>query len=178
MKRPFSERESQALFSLRALGLLSSLVLVPALAGCPGTLDPGFLNAGSTGTGGMMAMAGGTGGAGNTGGPPCDAPAMVFTPSCVAASCHKNGAGVGIFPPEFSAAKYPTFKSTAVLNPTGPCNGKNIIDPGSPATSPLLIRIMGADCGDQMPDKAIDATVNYLTPDQISCVSSWISAND
>ena len=95
MNRPFSERQDQAFSRLPSLALLASLMLVPVLAGCPGTLDARFLSGG--GTGGMTAMSG-TGGAG-VAGPPCDAPIMYFqatdaTGCALAGACHDAGGAV------------------------------------------------------------------------------------
>lgn len=158
MKVKRSTSLDQSLPVGRAHGLALALsVLLPLLAGCPGSLEGTFppLNGG-----------GGTGGAGGGGGPACDAPAQVFMTGCF--FCHGNG-GVPQ-PPDL--ATVPIEMNLLAVNSTSPmstCMGQPFINKANPAASVIIKRVSGTTCGPLMPFGA-------TAPAQatIDCVTSWV----
>lgn len=105
-------------------------------------------------------------------GPPCDAPVMVFKPTCAGSGCHDAGSIFGAFAvdsPEGALIDKPAAA-------TGPCGGRKLLDPAAPGDSVLLARLKGTSCGPLMPYSFSQATMPalVLTPAQIDCVNSWV----
>lgn len=161
--------------------LLAALVLV----GCAGSLGEGF-GGGTGGSGGPGSGGAGpssSGGAGGTGGsspigtggmssPACNAPVMVFKPTCAGMLCHDAGSQFGVFAvdsPDGALVDKPAALA-------GPCGGRKLVDTAAPEDSVLLARLKGTTCGTLMPysfnPAAMPAIV--LTSDQIECVNSWV----
>lgn len=170
---------------LSVFAVIAGLLLLAGVTGCPGTLEGGpWPDAGETGSGGGTGGSSGTGGSGSggsgsggsgsggNGGIVCDAPAMVFKVTCAGSSCHDTGSAFGAFGVDHPET---ALKGKNALFSTGSCAGKPLIDSANPASSVVLMRAKGGTCGEQMPDKAIDSTVSYLTPGQLDCLTSWVT---
>ncbi|MEO5769579.1 MAG: hypothetical protein ABIS92_14595 [Polyangia bacterium] len=171
MNRPISSRRSPVVARLSTLALLAGLLVLPVLAGCPGSLGAGPWpdstgGGGATGTGGNSSP-----GSGGSGVAACDAPNMIFMPKCSEARCHGPA---GLFPPDFS--KLNALKTTKATSSTMTCAMKLITDPATPAMTVLMARINGTTCGEQMPSKLFNPDVTYLTQQEIECVSSWVTS--
>jgi hypothetical protein len=140
---------------MRSLGFLTLGVglLLPLLAGCPGSLEGTFPPPGGGGTGGT-----GAGGAAGV----CDAPTMVFATRC--SFCHPLLAqpDLTMNPPPDLTVVMSTMASTG-------CVGMPLVNATTPADSVLLKRISGTTCGDQMPMGG-----PYLSATEIACVTSWV----
>jgi hypothetical protein len=96
----------------------------------------------------------------------CDAPGTVFTPVC--GVCHHAQPGeLG----ELDLTS-PSLESRIVNVTSAECGPAILVVPGQPANSFLYDKISSATptCGAQMPQ------TGSLTPSQIQCVSSWITA--
>lgn len=158
--------------------VLATVLAVPLLASCQGSLEGGPFPAmtGGPGTGGNSATGGsgsggsGSGGSGSGGsiGGGCDAPGMVFKDATIGcgggAACHTDG----FFPPDFSvpdiASEVKGMKTTFL------CPGENMVDPANPMNSVLYKVLVNGDCNEQMPkDRA------PLSASQMACVADWIA---
>ncbi len=177
MNRPFSERQDQAFSRLPSLALLASLMLVPVLAGCPGTLDPRFLNGG--GAGGMIVM-GGTGGAG-VAGPPCDAPIMYFqatdaTGCALAGACHDASGAAALSKLNLAdAGVWSRLSNVPAASPTGTkCLGMPLVNPTRPAGGVLITRVSVVDgCG---PGTLMPFGAQAVNQPIAACITSWVNS--
>jgi hypothetical protein len=160
--------------------ILSFVAGLSLLAGCPGQLEGPFPPPGSSsGTGGDSSGSGGSGtgtggtsgsgGSSGTGGTvaACDAPTKIFKATCGTSSCHDPGATA----PDLITA--PVQNALIGKKATQEaCAGMNFVDPSGPVSGSVLMkRLMGGTCGLQMP-----LVPPYLTPDQIQCVSEWLTS--
>ncbi len=139
--------------------------MTPLISGCSG--GPDSAGGGGTAGSGGMSGAGNTGGGGIT----CDAPTIVFIPSCSSgAVCHGPSE---LFPPNLALAD-PTPGLVGVKSKSiAPCTNLPIVNAADPATSVLLTRINGTACGEQMPSQ-LDGAQPPLTADEMACVTSWV----
>ena len=157
---------------------LATVLAVPLLVSCQGSLEGGPFPAmtggpgsgGNLGTGGSGSGGSGSGGSGSGGsiGGDCDAPAMIFkdkTLACADASCHG-----GSYAPNLSVSNLAsTLKG---MKATSLCEDENMVDPANPMNSVLYKVLVNDDCGGlgQMP---LGGTP--LTATQLACVADWIA---
>ena len=141
-----------------------AVAVVAGLAGCAGDLDPSLLPNGPAFTGGGVTA--------------CDAPAMVFAPSCAITGCHAantaGGAGLDLGSAGVAARLLGQGPSTDVAA-GALCTsvGKPYLVTGSnPATGLLLDKMDGqkVTCGSTM------SVLGQLTAYQLSCLSAWATA--
>jgi hypothetical protein len=154
------------------LATLATVLAVPLLAGCQGSLEGGPYPArhgmgtgGGSGSGGSI----GTGGSGSGGssGVDCDAPTMIFknpTVGCAGDFCHD-----GTFEPNLSKSDVAsTIRATTALSL---CTNDPMADPADPMGSVLYKVVKDKDtCGDQMPQGGTP-----LTDSQKECLANWIA---
>jgi hypothetical protein len=157
-------------FSPRCLALCGLLAgaLVAASGGCAGNLDPSLIPGGGGGTSGQ---------AGSTGSV-CDAPAMVFAPSCAQVGCHNasptGGAGLDLASSGLVGRLLGQGPSTNT-NAGALCMsaGEPYLKSGSNPAAGLLIDKMSQDtvtCGTVMPQ------IGTVSDTQVSCLKAWATA--
>jgi hypothetical protein len=159
---------------VRALKISAVLALPLALlVGCPGTLEGNFpppgAGSGGSGTGGSGSGGSGSGSGGSSAA--CDAPNMVFKNRCSGSVCHNN---MVIAPDLFTApVENALIGKVAVFSIAGCASGSsNLVNPAKPVDGVLLKRLMGTDCGAQMPM----APAAALMPSEIQCVTDWLAS--
>ena len=159
MKDAFAIRRSQPASRLGELALTAGLLL-PLLAGCPGSLEGTFPPP-------LMTGSGGSNGSGGTG--VCDAPGTLFMSNNTCGGCHD---GPKSSSPDLTTTN-PAVWTRLVSKPATlgtTCLGMNLVNPSKPADGALLKRLTGTTCGVQMP---------FLSaPDQaaIDCITSWVNS--
>jgi hypothetical protein len=113
----------------------------------------------------------GTGGSGSgTGGSTvaCDAPTMIFKPTCGVVGCHSPGGS----PPDLVTAPVENslIGKPQVLSTLGSCN-MNLVNSTKPAAGALFQRLNGMDCGASMPFLGA-----MLPADQLQCITDWVNS--
>jgi hypothetical protein len=162
MKRPLA--------FVSRLGVVLAGAFIVGAGGCAGNLDPALLQ-GSSGSAGTSGQAG-------TSGSACDAPTMVFTPTCGQVGCHNantsGGAGLDLVSSGLVGRLLNQGPSTNA-NAGASCTsaGKPYLVPGSNPATGLLIDKMSQStvtCGTIMPQ------IGNVSPTQLSCLNAWATA--
>jgi len=171
-----------------AVAFSLALASLSVLAGCPGSLEGDFPGPGSmSGSGGSSTGSGGTTGSGGSGtgsggsgsggsgsgsggsmGMGCDAPNMIFK-MCADAACHSPGP----FFPDLSGDPWANLVGKKA---SFGCTDMNYVNSTKPAAGVLLKRLMGSECGNQMPQPKGGGSFTALTAAQIQCVTDWITS--
>jgi hypothetical protein len=152
------------------VGLFAAVLVLPLLSGCPGALGPGTYPdmGGGMGSGGMT----GTGTGGTT--VACtDAVTQVIqrdksAGGCLASDCHTS-----LFPPKLAPGMLDkemlkTLKGTSF---SGPCIDQPLINTANPSASVLLKKVLGTECGTQMP-----FGLPALSQADKDCIAAWVAA--
>lgn len=183
MRRFTSLRAHDVVPRFGAVGLLAGLMMIPVLAGCPGSLGsgawqppPGY---GTSGTGGTTAPPMGTGGMMAASG--CDAPTMYFkstdasTGCALAGACH-DAMGAALSKLNLvDAGVWTRLVGVAASSTLGPkCVGMPYVNNAKPASGVLLTRVGvvdGCGAGTLMPlgSTAVNQPI-------LDCITSWVNS--
>ncbi|HEY4185657.1 MAG TPA: hypothetical protein VGP07_11335 [Polyangia bacterium] len=158
--------------------MFGALVALPALTGCPGSLEGDFPTAMSSGSGGDGSSSGGATGSGGSGSggavgsggstaTVCDAPNTVIKTSCATSSCHG-----GPQPPSLLASGLAGRLIGQPGSECPPSTEKNLVDSTKPASGLLLLRIAGSTCIEQMPPPP----ASPLSAADQQCIVDWLNS--
>jgi hypothetical protein len=154
---------------------ICSAVLLLALGGCAGDLNPSLFPAGSSGAtsgGGATSGAAGSGGSST----PCDAPTVTFPSACALVGCHDSTSmlsGLDLTAAGI-VARVLGVKPGALSQSCGTSTKPYLVQGSNPATGLLIDKLVPASvtCGVLMPY----GNQSMIDPTDFSCITSWATA--
>jgi len=152
-----------------SLLFIATAVLVPLLAGCPGHLGPEFplASAGGTPGGGGVAGTDGTPGLGGATAAACDAPALIFAPTCAkTAGCHSSSDFLDLSGDDVAVR---LIGKPETLSPK--CADMNLVNTTAPPDGVLFKLLTDTTCGPMMPLGGAP-----LSPEQLTCLQAWVAS--
>ena len=170
-----NSRSTDVVKSISVRGIGFAGLFLSCLTGCPGSLDPAFLQPGGI-------APGGTGGAGgDVVLMDCpDAPAKLAT-GCSGASCHISTFGPiwGDFATQDGMLASRLINIAAKASPA--CNGQTkLVNPTKPASGVLFERLTTTSCTREMPPGPMEATPAQQLSDAdraslVACLKGWLT---